>query len=104
MPEIDRARLIEAEWEEGVDTTLAGDKFEAEIVIYANDRSGLLNDVSRIFTESGISIIGINTRTSKQGIATMEVNFPITGKSQLNDIIAKLRQVKNVIDIQRNAG
>ncbi|MDY2945945.1 MAG: bifunctional (p)ppGpp synthetase/guanosine-3',5'-bis(diphosphate) 3'-pyrophosphohydrolase [Lachnospiraceae bacterium] len=104
MPEIDRARLIEAEWEEGVDTTLTGDKFEAEIVIYANDRSGLLNDVSRIFTESGISIIGINTRTSKQGIATMEVNFPITGKSQLNDIIAKLRQVKNVIDIQRNAG
>ncbi|MDD5847490.1 MAG: bifunctional (p)ppGpp synthetase/guanosine-3',5'-bis(diphosphate) 3'-pyrophosphohydrolase [Lachnospiraceae bacterium] len=104
MPEIDRARLIEAEWEEGVDTTLAGDKFEAEIAIYADDRSGLLNDVSRIFTESGISIIGINTRTSKQGIATMEVNFPITGKSQLNDIIAKLRQVKNVIDIQRNAG
>lgn len=98
LPEGDRNRLIDAEWEN--DKT--GGAFEAEINIYANDRKGLLADVSKVFTERGISIMGINTRTNRQGYATMVVTFHVSGKEELADIVARIRQIPNVIDINRN--
>ncbi len=98
LPEGDRNRLIDAEWEN--DKT--GGAFEAEINIYANDRKGLLADVSKVFTERGISIMGINTRTNRQGYATMVVTFHVSGKEELSDIVARIRQIPNVIDINRN--
>ncbi len=100
LPEIDRARLIDADWENGAQTEGEGD-FEAEINIYASDRSGLLSDVSRTFTEKNISIVGVNTRTNRQGFATMNVTFHVSGKAELAMIIEKLRQIPNVIDIRR---
>ncbi|MCI2049157.1 MAG: bifunctional (p)ppGpp synthetase/guanosine-3',5'-bis(diphosphate) 3'-pyrophosphohydrolase [Lachnospiraceae bacterium] len=103
LPEIDRARLIDADWEEGADTT-SDESFEAEIVIYADDRSGLLNDVSRLFTEQGINILDVNTRTGKQGNVTMNVVFRIKGKAELNAIIERLHSVRSVIDVSRAMG
>ena len=45
LPEIERARLIEAEWEPS-DTGADGEKYMAEINIFAHNRSGLLADIS----------------------------------------------------------
>lgn len=102
MPEHDRARLIEAEWqvrEEDTDQT-----YTTEINIYANNRKGLLADVSRIFLELDIDIISINVSNNKKGRATLSMSFDITGVSQLNRIISKIRGVEGVIDIERTAG
>ena len=104
MPEVDRVRLIDADWEDGVQTTSEDSAFEAEIRIYATDRSGLLNDVSRAFTEKNVNIMGINTRTSKQGLATMNVVFQINGKEQLTQMIERLRTIPSVMDIERTTG
>ena len=38
----------------------------AEIQVYANNRTGLLVDLSKIFTERKIDMRSINSRTSKQ--------------------------------------
>ena len=100
LPESDRARLIDAEWESGNEDAA----FEAEISIYASDRAGLLSDVSKVFTEQNISIISINTRTNKQGFATMSVSFHVSGRQELDEIVARLRQIRNVIDITRTNG
>ena len=103
MPEFDRARLIEADWEDGAQTTIDG-KFETELTVYASDRSGLLGDISRVFTEKNINITGVNTRTNRQGIATLIISFAIQGKNQLQEITEKLRQVPSVLDVGRNNG
>lgn len=100
LSEMDRARLIDAEWENGAQTVENG-AFEAEISIYASDRPGLLSDISRIFTDRGISILSVNTRTNKQGYATMTVTFHVSGKDELTSIAQKIQQVPNVIDIRR---
>lgn len=100
LPEIDRARLIDADWENGAQT-VEDSAFEAEINIYASDRAGLLSDVSKAFTERDISIIGVNTRTNRQGFASMNVTFRVSGKAELAAITEKLRQIPNVIDIKR---
>lgn len=50
LPESERARLIDAEWEASQENR-TDEKYLAEINIYANNRSGLLADISRALTE-----------------------------------------------------
>lgn len=103
LSEIERSRLIEAEW--GVsDSDSSGGEYLANIKLYANDRPGLLMDISKVFTEYKIDIRSMNVRTSKQGIATDEMSFIVEGRDQLTKIIEKLRQIESVIDIERSAG
>ncbi|MDD3206149.1 MAG: bifunctional (p)ppGpp synthetase/guanosine-3',5'-bis(diphosphate) 3'-pyrophosphohydrolase [Lachnospiraceae bacterium] len=102
LPEIDRARLIDAEWQEADNTT--GEKYLAEIKVFANNRNGLLADISRALTEKNIDILAMNTRTSKQGVATMAISFEISGREELNRIIDKIRAIESIIDIERTTG
>lgn len=102
MPESDRARLIEAEWQ--VSEAETTQTYTTEINIYANNRKGLLAEVSKIFLELDIDIITINVSNNKKGRATLSMSFDITGVEQLNRIIAKIRNVEGVIDIERTAG
>ena len=101
MNESERMRMIEAEWQ-GFSGG-SGEKYATEITIYANNRTGLLVDLSKVFTERGIDLTGINSRLSKQGTATLSVSFEISGTEELNRIIEKIRQIDSVIDIERAA-
>lgn len=102
LPEIERSRLIDAEWqEESID---GKGRYFAEITIYANNRNGLLADVSRALTEKNIDIQSMNTRTSKQGVATMNVAFEISSKEELNRVIDKLHNIESVLSIERTTG
>lgn len=101
LPEIERGRLIDAEWQAGSEES---SKYLAEIVIYAHNRNGLLADISRALTEKNIDIMSMNTKTSKQGIATMAASFYIGSREELNHTIEKLRNVESVMDIERTTG
>ncbi len=103
MSELDRDRLIEAEWEVPEDEKLAK-TYAAEIHIYADNRTGLLVDVSRVFSERHIDIGQMNVRTNKQGTATMELSFEVHSVSELNILIAQIRRIPNVVDIERKTG
>jgi GTP pyrophosphokinase len=78
--------------------------YAAEIKIYANNRSGVLVDVSKVFTENLIDVTSMTVGTSKQGTATISVGFDIKGVEQLRTIVAKLRNVESVLDIERTTG
>ncbi|MBD5545653.1 MAG: bifunctional (p)ppGpp synthetase/guanosine-3',5'-bis(diphosphate) 3'-pyrophosphohydrolase [Lachnospiraceae bacterium] len=102
LSEMDRGRLIDAEWQE--ETSSGEEKYLAEIVIYAHNRYGLLADISKTLTERNIDIISMNTRTSKQNIATMATTFEVSSREELNKIIDKIRSIESIIDIERNPG
>ena len=102
MSELDRSRLIEAEWQP--DENKNSEKYMAEIHVYANNRTGLLVDLSKIFTERKIDMRTINSRTSKQEKATITISFEIGSKEELASLAAKIRQVESVIDVKRNTG
>ncbi len=103
LSDLERARLIEAEWQAGAEQNEFGD-YAANIKIFCNDRNGLLVDIIRIFTERDISINGIHSNTSKQGVVTIELAFNTKGRAQLNGLIEKIRQIDSVIDIERTTG
>jgi GTP pyrophosphokinase len=99
----ERQRLIDAEWE-NEENDEASEKYLAEISIYAHNRNGLLADVSKALTEKNIDIRSVNTRTSKQGIATLVISFEIGGRDELRMIIDKLKTIDSIIDIERTTG
>lgn len=100
LPEEERERLIDAEWE-GSPDEVSGEKYLAEIKIFANNRNGLLADITKALTEKNIDIISLNTRVNKQGLATMATSFEISNREELNHIIDKIRSIESVIDIER---
>mgnify|MGYP004655790159 FL=1 len=101
LPEHERGRLIEASW--AGDEGSQDGKYMTEIVIYANNRVGILTDLSRIFTERNIDVNSINSRTSKSDIATIAMTFAIQGTEELNSLIAKIRTIDSIIDIERTS-
>ncbi|MEE0716265.1 MAG: bifunctional (p)ppGpp synthetase/guanosine-3',5'-bis(diphosphate) 3'-pyrophosphohydrolase [Eubacterium sp.] len=101
LPDIERGRLIEASW--AADEGKQDGKYMTEIVIYANNRVGILTDLSRIFTERNIDVNSINSRTSKSDIATIAMTFAIQGTEELNSLIAKIRTIDSIIDIERTS-
>ena len=82
----------------------AAGQYLAELKMYANDRQGLLMDLSKVFTEAKIDVKSMNVRTSKKGTATIDMGFIVQGREELNAVIEKLRQVESVLDIERTTG
>ncbi len=101
LPLEDRGRIIPAEWQEEM---RADEKYLVEINIFANNRVGLVADISRIFTEEQIDMNSINSRTSKQGIATVALSFETNGRDELSRIVKKILNVNGVIDVERSRG
>ena len=101
FPASERARLIEAEWEQ---TENKDEKYSAEINIFAGNRKGLIVDISRLFTEANIDVRFMNSRVNKKNIATINLGFVVSGKEELNRLIDKLRKIDGVTDIERATG
>ena len=73
----------------------------ADIQVFANNRTGLLVDLSKVFTERKIDMRTINSRTKKQEKATISISFEIGSKEELASLIEKLRQIESVLDVER---
>ena len=88
-------RVIETAWggqAEGV--------FAVDIVVDANDRQGLLRDVSEVLTREKINVIAVNTQ-SKQGAAHMRFTAEISNVNQLNRTLTLLHDVSGVVGARR---
>ena len=101
FPANERARLIEAEWEQ---TENKDEKYSAEINIYAGNRKGLIVDISRLFTEANIDVRFMNSRVNKKQLAAINLGFVVSGKEELNRLIDNLRKIDGVTDIERATG
>ena len=100
---MEKSRLIAAEWPapENDHSTATS---PTELVIFANNRIGMFEDISKIFTERQIDVKAMNARTNKQGKATITLSFDIHGTDELNGLMAKLRQIDGILDIERTSG
>ncbi len=103
LADADRVRLIDAEWQASP-AGKTGELYTAEIKVYGYNRTGLLVDIMKIFTERKIDVSSANSTTSKQGTATISLTFDVPSREELNHLIGKVRQVESVIDIERTTG
>jgi GTP pyrophosphokinase len=95
----DQARLIEVEWG---DTDVQN--YPVNILIHANDRHGLLSDITRTLSDDKINVLAINTLSNKKDqTARMAVTIEIRDLQQLTRIMDRISQLRNVIDVTRGS-
>ncbi len=99
LPAEERDRLIEAEWQMPEENSR--ERYLANMIIYVNNRVGMLADISRVMTEMGIDIVSLFTKVNKQGIATVELQFQSTGTEEIRTVTARLQQINGVFDVTR---
>ena len=94
--EEDLARQIQVSWDRE-DRTI----YNAEIQIKAIDRKGLFADLALRINEKNIGLISMNARANKDKIVLVNATLEINGIEQLNDLMQKMRKIKNVLDVYR---
>ncbi len=98
--EEERRRLVSAEWS----MSEGNGRYFTEINIYAQNRSGMILDISKVMTENKLDMTSVNSHVSKSGTATITLGFEINGTEELTALIAKLRKIPGVVDIERTMG
>ncbi len=97
IDEEEKARLVDVSWE--INKEVA---YLSNLKIVANDRNGMLLDIANIIGEAKIPLKGMNARTTRDGLAIVEITLEITNVDQLERIINKLSAVSGVIDVSRS--
>jgi GTP pyrophosphokinase len=89
-------RVIIADWgRTGHDTV-----YPVDLFILANDRQGLLRDISEVFSREKINVIGVNTQSAK-GVARMVFTAEIGSTGQLQKAMAAIHEVSGVQEARR---
>ena len=102
LPQGEKSRLIDAEWQTSQEDGQAN--YRVEINIYAMNRVGLLADITRVMAELDMNILNLFTRTNKHGLSTCTLVFNAKGTDDARKVMARLRQIDSVRDVQRTAG
>lgn len=90
-------RVVEAQWGESYSKG-----FSLVIRVLANDRNGLLRDVSGIMANEKVNVIGVSSRMdSKRSLATMDLEIELNNVEMLNKLLARIRQLDDVIEAKR---
>jgi GTP pyrophosphokinase len=74
----------------------SGATFPVEVEIEALDRTGLLRDISEVFTRERANVIATNTLT-RDMLARMRFTLEITNLDQLKRVLGMVRDVKGVM-------
>ncbi len=91
-------RMIEVEWDTSTD-----DLYKVTIEITAMDRPGMLTDIMMVLSEHKIKASTVNAKTFKDKRATISLCIDTRNTNQLENIMAKMKRVRDVYAVHRAA-
>lgn len=98
LSETDRARLLNVSWTE--QDQEAG--YPVDLTIVANDRKGLLRDVSSALSDADTDVLSTRTLSDRdQDCARMRFTIEVKDAVQLDLAMTKLRQLPDVLEVYR---
>jgi GTP pyrophosphokinase len=90
-------RQVEVQW--GDKQT---QKYQVSLKIIANDRQGLLRDVSTIISNDRISILGMESNSDvMKNSMSMVIKLEVSNGDMLTRLINKVSQIDDVVDVHR---
>ncbi|NIG98896.1 MAG: GTP diphosphokinase [Serratia symbiotica] len=93
-------RIVDAVWGESYSSGYA-----LVVRVMANDRSGLLRDITTILANEKVNVLGVASRSdTKKQLATIDMDIEIYNQLVLSRVLAKLNQLPDVIDAKRLHG
>ena len=90
-------RMIDVYWFDDVNGSY-------KVEILANDRSGLLKDIIKQVENAKVKLNGMNTRTTKESIAIIDLSLEVENINILNKALSAFRNVESVYDVNRKRG
>ena len=100
----ERGRLINAEWDTQFAKGDTNTSYLAELRVTANDRVGLILEISRQLADDDISVKGFNVRTTKDLLAIFNITIEIKTKEQLERVVKRLKGLKDIVEVERVSG
>ena len=89
-------RIIDVYW-----YTEKAASYNVDITVFANDRSGLLADVIQVLSNLKTKLMGLNSKATKEHIATIEITIEVENVEELNKVLKELRKVDSVYEVTR---
>ena len=74
--------------------------YPVELLVLAQDRPGLLRDVSEVYAREKLNVVGVNS-SSANGEARMLFTIEIRSAADVNRVLAAVREVKDVFTARR---
>lgn len=92
-------RIIEVEW-----APSSSSLFLVQIQVEALDRAGLLSDVTRVLSESGVNILSAAVHTSRDRVAVLRFTFEMGEVAHLSHVMQQVKRIESVFDTFRITG
>lgn len=99
LQEIAAERVVEAIWGQSYQT-----KFALMIRVVANDRTGLLRDITTVLANEKVSVSRVSSKTdTKKMMATMDIEIELSNVDMLSKLLSALLRVEDVVEARRLA-
>lgn len=90
-------RVVDVAWEQSHEAL-----YQADIHVYASNRSGLINEITAVFSNNKVNVVGLNTRANtKENTADILITIETPDAEKLDGIVDKLSQISSIISVQR---
>lgn len=90
-------RIVDAVWGESYSSG-----YSLVVRVTANDRSGLLRDITTILANEKVNVLGVASRSdTRKQLATIDMDIEIYNQQVLGRVLARLNQVPDIIDARR---
>jgi GTP pyrophosphokinase len=97
LEDMEPNRIIEVSWGLSEDTA-----YSVNVEIQAYDREGLLRDITTVLANEKANVTGVNSYSDAQdNIATITLIMEVTSLDILGNVLAKIKQLPNIIDVRR---
>lgn len=96
--------IVEKQKEKVVDVSWGTEKgaaYVAELEVKAEDRMCLLSDVMLVITDSNLSLLSLNAKSGKNGVANINIQVKIDNIEQLKELMKKIRRLQGILDVYR---
>jgi GTP pyrophosphokinase len=94
--ERDIERLIDVEWE-----SVDAQTYPITVRIEANDRPGLLNEITNVVAENKVNIIAASIGVAPDGMALITATLKVTSLQQLSRVLSRIERVRDVTSVTR---
>ncbi|MDU2852170.1 MAG: TGS domain-containing protein, partial [Clostridium sp.] len=78
-----------------------GASYVAEVRVKSDDRMGVLSDIMKVITDSGLHLNALNANSAKGNEALINIKVKIDSIEQLRELMKKIRRLKGVTDVFR---
>lgn len=95
----DNDRLIPVEWEN--EGSPDNKSYQIDIEVQAYDRTGLINEVMHLVSETKTTITAVSARANRDKIATINLSIMIPHISHLNRVVERIKSIPDVYSVTR---